>query len=87
MPQYNHRPKLRAKVRELLALVPKGTPVTEKFIFDEIVSLDPTANDLREVRSVIAWLDDNAHIKSSYNGDEERTEWELTELGRQRANH
>ncbi len=86
MPEYNHRPKVRGLIREVLKLVPRGRTVTKEFIAREVKLLDPTFDQLAEIVSGMAWLDDEAHIKSIRNADLDQTEWELTALGRQRAN-
>jgi len=86
MPEYNHRSDLRATMRLVLKLVPRDLWVTREFIHAKMKLADPTADDEAENKSVLRWLDDKGHVESRENQDTDKTEWRLTELGRQRAN-
>jgi len=80
MPKAQHRPELRAKVREYLTLVPTGRRATVAMItagVGELLRVDQRKPDEMEIRSVLGWLIDRAEVAVARNEELEREEYAL----------
>jgi hypothetical protein len=77
---YNHRPELRARVREYLELVPKGRRATLEMITSGTCDLmrdDQVKPTEDEIKSVLGFLLDGAEISSYFERELERNTYAL----------
>ena len=77
---HQHRPELRAKVREYLDLVPAGRRATLPMIVDGVNALlriDQRKASDREIQSVLGWLIDRTEVEVRTSEETEQQEYRL----------
>ncbi len=84
--RYQHRPELRATVREYLQLLPAGRRATVVMITDAVNRLTPLVVPKEEVVSILGWMQDRDQVHVIKNPDLDREEWFLSDITRQRLN-
>jgi hypothetical protein len=77
------QPLLREKVREVMALAP-GRKFTESMLLDAINRIIPFDAAAEDIRLAVEWNHESGFIDYSFNRDEDRDEWKLTERGREK---